>query len=81
MSLICKYLEVQTKTNLNMNNYKLTTFFVCMLLTFSTSTFAQLNTPRGSQQATVSQRIGVSDVSITYSRPSVKGREVWGKLK
>ncbi len=41
---------------------------------------AQLNTPRGSQQATVSQRVGISDVSITYSRPSVNGREVWGKL-
>lgn len=63
-----------------MNNYKLTTFFTCLLLIFSTSTFAQLNTPRGSQQATVLQRIGVSDVSITYSRPSVKGREIWGKL-
>ncbi len=51
-----------------------------LLLTFSFSTYAQLNTPRGSQQATVSQRVGVSDVSITYSRPSVNGREVWGKL-
>ena len=53
---------------------------MCLLLTFGTSAFAQLNTPRGSQQATVSQRVGISDVSITYSRPSVKGREVWGKL-
>lgn len=53
---------------------------MCLLLTFSVSSFAQLNTPRGSQQATVSQRVGISDVSITYSRPSVKGREVWGKL-
>jgi len=49
-------------------------------LLISVDAFAQLNTPRGSQQATVSQRVGVSDVSITYSRPSVKGREVWGKL-
>ncbi len=47
---------------------------------FSINTFAQLNIPRGSQQATVSQRIGISDISITYSRPSVKEREIWGKL-
>lgn len=36
--------------------------------------------PRGSQYAEVSQRIGTTDVSIAYSRPSVNGREVWGAL-
>lgn len=50
------------------------------MLTFSFSTFAQLNAPRGSQLATVSQRIGITDVHIKYSRPSVNNREVWGKL-
>lgn len=63
-----------------MKTNNLTTLFLCFLLTISINTFAQLNTPRGSQQATVSQRVGVSDVSITYSRPSVNGREIWGKL-
>lgn len=53
---------------------------MCLLLTFSVSTFAQLNTPRNSPQATIIQRVGISDITITYSRPSVKGREVWGKL-
>ena len=43
-------------------------------------TQAQINAPRGSQHATVSQRIGTSDITINYSRPSVKGREIWGKL-
>lgn len=41
---------------------------------------AQLDLPRGSQMAQVSQRIGITDVSITYSRPQVNGREVWGSL-
>ena len=41
---------------------------------------AQLNTPRGSQKATVKQTVGISTIEITYSRPSVKGREIWGKL-
>lgn len=63
-----------------MKNNKLTTFCMLLVLTFSFSAYAQLNTPRGSQQASVSQRVGISDVSITYSRPSVKGREIWGKL-
>lgn len=30
--------------------------------------------------AKVTQRIGSSDVTIIYSRPSVKEREIWGKL-
>jgi hypothetical protein len=40
-----------------------------------------ITTPRtASPAATVSQTIGISTVTINYSRPSVKGREVWGKL-
>ena len=35
-------------------------------------------TPRGSQKATVSQTVGTTDISITYSRPAVKGRAVYG---
>lgn len=34
--------------------------------------------PRASQKATVSQTIGSTDVTITYSRPAVKGRKVYG---
>jgi hypothetical protein len=34
--------------------------------------------PRASQKATVMQTIGVTDVAVTYSRPAVKGRKIWG---
>jgi hypothetical protein len=37
-----------------------------------------LRLPRPSQKASVMQTIGVTDVSITYSRPGVKGRKIWG---
>ncbi|MGD1044445.1 MAG: DUF2911 domain-containing protein [Bacteroidota bacterium] len=40
----------------------------------------QLRVPRISQGAKVSQIIGLSEVSISYYRPGVKGREIWGKL-
>lgn len=47
----------------------------------SNSVTAQLNfLPRGSQMAKVSQRIGNTDVTIVYSRPSVNDREIWGAL-
>lgn len=40
----------------------------------------QLNLPRPSPNAKVSQTIGVTEVSIQYSRPGVKGRTIWGDL-
>jgi hypothetical protein len=42
------------------------------------STSAQVRVPRPSQKASVMQTIGVTDVTITYSRPGVKGRKIWG---
>ena len=42
------------------------------------SATAQVRTPRPSQKASVMQTIGVTDVTITYSRPGVKGRKIWG---
>src|SRR5687767_12763549 len=45
---------------------------------FAVSASAQVILPRASQKASVMQRIGVTDVTITYSRPGVKGRKIWG---
>jgi Protein of unknown function (DUF2911) len=38
----------------------------------------QIKPIRPSQKASVMQTIGVTDVTITYSRPGVKGRTIWG---
>ena len=62
-------------------NYKIGSLFCLVLLMFyGTNGISQLDLPRGSQMATVSQRIGITDISIVYSRPAVKEREIWGKL-
>lgn len=51
------------------------------LVMISMPLFAQnLTTPRASSYASVSQRIGITDVTITYHRPGVKGRAIWGTL-
>lgn len=63
-----------------MKSNSILNFITGVFCVLSLNTFAQLNTPRGSQMATVSQRVGITDISITYSRPSVNGREIWGKL-
>lgn len=56
----------------------------CLLLIvlFSVMTQAQgIATPRTPSPASeVSQIIGISSITINYSRPAVKGREVWGAL-
>ena len=58
----------------------LSTFAVAAFFLFSSTVDAQLNTPAGSQKSTVKQTVGITDIYITYSRPSVKEREIWGKL-
>ncbi|MBS1597504.1 MAG: DUF2911 domain-containing protein [Bacteroidetes bacterium] len=55
-----------------------TAFLIALI---STSAWTQVTTPRvPSPAASVTQTIGISTITINYSRPSVKGREVWGKL-
>lgn len=41
---------------------------------------AQISTPQPSPLSTVTQRVGLTDITITYSRPSAKGRTVFGTL-
>jgi len=44
-------------------------------------TYAQnVTLPRASQKAIVTQRLGISDVTITYHSPSVRGRKVFGGI-
>jgi hypothetical protein len=54
--------------------------FALLVLVFLAAPFAaaQVRLPRPSQKASVMQTIGVTDVTITYSRPGVKGRRIWG---
>ena len=40
-----------------------------------------ITTPRpASPAASVSQTVGISTITVKYARPSVNGREIWGKL-
>lgn len=39
-----------------------------------------LKFPRPSQGATVSQMVGLTKVTLSYHRPGVKERQIWGKL-
>lgn len=51
-----------------------------LFLCLAGSAIAQprLPLPRASQNASVMQRVASTDISISYSRPVIKGRTVWG---
>jgi hypothetical protein len=56
-------------------------FVVAFGLVVSDSAFAQDKEVRASLPASVSQTLGVDTViTIDFSRPGVKGREIWGEL-
>ncbi len=60
----------------------LTSLLATALIAPQLTVYSQgIKTPRTpSPGATVSQTIGISNVTVNYSRPSVKGRQVWGGL-
>src|SRR3982750_2941193 len=46
----------------------------------SASAEVGLKLPDASQAALVSQRIGLTEITISYHRPMVNGRKIWGGL-
>lgn len=52
-----------------------------LIITANTALLIQAQTiPQVSPLASTMQRVGITDVYLEYSRPSVKGRKVWGGL-
>nr|BFF40718.1 DUF2911 domain-containing protein [Tenacibaculum mesophilum] len=50
------------------------------VVAISTSINAQLKTPAPSPSAKLEQNVGLTDVTVEYSRPSMKGRTIFGDL-
>lgn len=50
------------------------------LLFIGAFTYAQVKTPAASPFAKMEQQVGLTDVTIEYSRPSMKGRTIFGNL-
>lgn len=58
------------------------TILTGMLLLAASGAFAQqqIRSPRPSPKASIMQAVGITDVTINYNRPGVKGRAIWGAL-
>lgn len=54
--------------------------FVLAMMLANYFTEAQIKTPAPSPKATLTQTVGLTEVIINYSRPSAKGRSVFGDL-
>lgn len=54
-------------------------FTLLTLTVFAFTMNAQINTPSASPTATLEQTIGLTDVTIVYSRPSMKDRAIFAK--
>lgn len=53
-------------------------FIACIL--FAGQSFAQIKSPQPSPLATVNQLVGLTDITVVYSRPGVKGRTIFGDI-
>ncbi|HEY0091022.1 MAG TPA: DUF2911 domain-containing protein, partial [Flavobacterium sp.] len=57
---------------------RILTTFAILAICFNVE--AQVKTPQASPKASLTQMVGLTDVQITYSRPSMKGRTIFGDL-
>lgn len=59
---------------------KFSTFFLVFILFGMTAMAQQLQMPQASPSAKIAQKVGLTDVTVDFSRPSTKGRKVFGEL-
>jgi len=65
-----------------LNKKAISSFIICalLILTMESNLAQTFETPRPSPNATVSQTVGVTHITIDYGSPGVKDRTIWGEL-
>ncbi len=61
-------------------NFKSILFFLLLTGSISTAFAQQIQMPQASPSAKIAQQVGLSNVTADYSRPSTKGRKIFGEL-
>ena len=60
---------------------KMRSLLICLLLSMATTFgYGQMNTPAPSPFAKINQVVGLTEVTVAYSRPAMKGRKIMGEL-
>ena len=55
-------------------------FLIVCLVAFTYTASAQIQTPQPSPFSKIEQKVGLTDVTLEFSRPGVKGRTIFGDL-
>ncbi len=55
-------------------------FIILAAVVFTVTAKAQVELPRVSPNASVSETLGYTNISVTYCRPAVRERKIWGGL-
>lgn len=63
-----------------MHKYYYSLFILLLSFLITSTSYAQVRLPQASPEAMVRQTIGLTDVSIRYHAPGVKGRKIFGNL-
>ena len=53
---------------------------ITLAFTMSYAVNAQISTPAPSPFSTIEQKVGLTDVTLEYSRPAMRGRTIFGNL-
>tara|TARA_R110002049_G_scaffold175107_1_gene342411 strand:+ start:4863 stop:5756 length:894 start_codon:yes stop_codon:yes gene_type:complete len=75
---MCNFIRLKLKTNNTKKMKKI--IFLALIVAFSLNANAQIETPQPSPSGKVEQKVGLTDVTLEYSRPSMRGRTVFGDL-
>lgn len=59
---------------------KINVILAILLLVGFSAMAQQIQMPQASPSAKIAQKIGLTDVTVDYSRPSMKGRKIFGEL-
>jgi hypothetical protein len=71
-------IRVRSTASMRIKSFICSTAVALFGLSFSVESQAQ--TPAPSPACTLKQRVGLTDIEIVYSRPSMKGRKIFGEL-
>lgn len=74
------YLSLQPNTPMKLNFPLASILMLTLCAVAPVQSQSVLDLPYASQAAQVKQRVGVTDITITYHRPVVNGRKIWGGL-
>ena len=80
--VVSSSLHIPQEVNMILLRLLFATIVLCLAGTtpLTSSAQPQLSLPQSSPGATVSQTVGTSTITVSYHRPGVKGRKIWGEV-